>query len=270
LDKLELRTARGRLRVAGERADFVQAAADLVLRDGDSGLEANERVDLLGMRAWFKRSRLFGRARVRWAILRAFGARLPRVREQENLTWLAEHGFQVPEPLAAGWIARHGAPCLQFLLTRDVPDTITFEELLRARESADRAALLDELAREAARMHALGFVHHDLYPRNLLVRPREHARRIVFLDAWAGGPAPQRRTAAYDLACLFVRADRELDPAEVERFMDAYAGARATHGRPVDAARLLAGAKSIRARLVERLIARPHERRGGPVPSLEW
>jgi tRNA A-37 threonylcarbamoyl transferase component Bud32 len=269
LDELWLSSARGTLRAVGARADVVRAAAEIVLRDDDDGLEAIGRVDLPGMRAWFKRSRLHGRSRIRWTIKHAFGARLPRVREHDNLTWLGARGFQVPEPLAAGWLARLGAPRRQFLFTRDVPDAVALEVVLRDGGHEDRAALLDELARETARMHALQFVHHDLYTRNLLVRPRGHERRIVFLDAWAGGPRPQVRADAYDLACLFLRADRELSPTEVERFMETYARARAAHGRPVDAGRILAHAKRIRARLVQRLIARPHERRGECTPRLE-
>jgi aminoglycoside/choline kinase family phosphotransferase len=157
----------------------------------------------------------------------------------------------------------------QFLLTVDVPGAITLEAFLRGERVTDRDEVLDELARETARMHALGFVHHDLYPRNVLVLPRTDTARVAFLDAWAGGPPPQLRPAAYDLACLLLHADRELERGEIERFVSTYARERDAHGRPVDAHRVLARAKRIRTRLVERLVARPHERRSEPVPSLD-
>jgi tRNA A-37 threonylcarbamoyl transferase component Bud32 len=195
---------------------------------------------------------------------------VPRVREHDNLVWLARHSFRVPVPLAAGVLMRGGLPLRQFLITQDVPGATTLESFLRNGPRPDRGDVLDELARETARMHALGFVHHDLYPRNVLVLPATGGGRIAFVDAWAGGPPPQLRTAAYDLACLFLRADRELGGEEAQRFVDAYAAERSTRGRPIDARSLLDDAKRHRARLIRRLIARPHELRGEPAPALDW
>jgi tRNA A-37 threonylcarbamoyl transferase component Bud32 len=192
------------------------------------------------------------------------------MREHDNLLWLARHSFQVPVPLAAGVFVRGGLPLRQFLITQDVPESVTLESCLRNGRRPDRADVLDEPARETARMHALGFVHHDLYARNVLVLPESHARRVAFVDAWAGGPAPQLRSDAYDLACFFLRADRDLTAAEVQRFVELYATERQARGRPIDARAVLERAKQLRARLVRRLIARPHELRGEPAPTLEW
>jgi tRNA A-37 threonylcarbamoyl transferase component Bud32 len=274
---VRLDTPAGRLFVVGAHADRIEAVSELVTRElgraGDRGARADaqtnaagiERIDFAGTRAWFKRSFLRGRSRWRWSV-----RRVPRLREHDNLLWLARHSFQVPAPLAAGVLLRGGLPRWQFLITQDLEGAVTLETLLRGGECLDRALVLDEVAREAARMHALGFVHHDLYPRNVLVLPAAHARRVAFVDAWAGGPPPQLRSDAYDLACFFLRADSELSAEEVQRFVDAYARERAARGKPVDARAVLERAKHIRARLVRRLVARPHELRGEPAPSLEW
>ncbi len=236
-----------------------------MLRDHASGGSGIERIEVGGLRAWFKRSILRGSSRWRWAL-----RRVPRMREHDNLRWLADRSFQVPTPLAAGALVRGGLPLRQFLITQDVPDATTLESFVRTGPRTDRANVLDELAKETARMHALGFVHHDLYPRNVLVLPAHHSRRVAFVDAWAGGPPPQLRSSAYDLACLFLRADRELTGAEVKRFLDVYATERSAQGRSIDARSILEDAKHIRARLIRRLIARPHELRGEPAPSLDW
>ena len=258
-------TRSGRLHVVGAHAQLIEAVADLVRRDHERGGSGIERIEFAGTQAWFKRSILRGSSRWRWAL-----RRVPRVRERDNLLWLARHSFHVPVPLAAGALVRGGLPLRQFLITQDVPGATTLEEILRGGRSPDRSDVLGQLARETARMHALGFVHHDLYPRNVLVLPANSAGRIAFVDAWAGGPPPQLRPFAYDLACLFLRADRELTDAEVQRFVDVYAAERSARGRPVDARSVLADAKRHRARLIRRLIARPHELRGEPAPALDW
>jgi tRNA A-37 threonylcarbamoyl transferase component Bud32 len=188
-------------------------------------------------------------------------ARLPRVREYYNLCWLVERLFQTPLPLAAGALVTRGLPAYQFLLTQEVPDAETLEAFLQHRDRADRITVLDEIARETARMHALGFIHHDLYPRNLLVahhenERRENARRVFFLDAWAGGPAPQARGPAYDLGCFLLRADETLEHQEVERFLDLYAAERAAQDRPVNRTQLELGAKRARARLARKALRR--------------
>jgi hypothetical protein len=265
LARLETTTRAGRLVVIGARTEMLEAAADLVLCDHERGGAGVERVELAGTQAWFKRSLLRGRSRWRWAM-----RRVPRVREHDNLVWLLRTLFQVPVPLAAGKLVQRGLPLRQFLFTQDMPGVVPLDQLLCGGAHPARAIVLDELARETARMHALGFVHHDLYTRNVLVLPDQNARRVAFVDAWAGGPSPQLRSGAYDLACFFLRADRELTEGEAQRFLALYAAERAAQGRPIDAQRMLARAKRLRARLVRRLIARPHELRGEPVPGVEW
>ena len=299
--RLERDTPHGRLVVVGRTEAAVAAAADLARAElaerrspdqpsapsastlvenpsleASAGLAAErlERIPFLGEPAWFKRSWLRGGARVRWTVKSWIGARVPRVAEFHNLSWLRERLFEAPAPIAAGFVSRSSSPAWQFLLTSHVPDATSLDAFLDDRSRADRAAVLEEVARETARLHALGFVHHDLYPRNLLVRERDGReagarRRVVFLDAWAGGPPPQSRDAAYDLACFLLRADTQLTSHERRAFLESYAAHRAAQARPIDERRTWERARAIRRSLVDRLERRPHERRGLPLPHRE-
>lgn len=248
----------------------MRSAVELVLADHERQGAGLERVRLCGFDAWFKRSPLVGRARLRWGVKRALGRKLPRVAEYYNHSWLIERLFEAPLPLAAGELLVQGLPVRQFLLSEHVPDATTLEDVLTRVDHPSRAVLLEELARETARMHALGFVHHDLYPRNVLVRGPGHTRRLMVLDAWAGGPPPQWRDAAYDLGCLWLHADTDWSAGEIACFVDRYVTERAVQARPVERDALLARACRARERLIARLVARPYERRGrglpGPLP----
>ncbi|MBL8857460.1 MAG: hypothetical protein JNL28_03010 [Planctomycetes bacterium] len=268
--RLELATPNGRLIVYGWQSDVMNAAAELALAEHVRGVAGLDRIEFAGRSVWFKRSVLRGKSRARWALKRAFGAKLPRVAEYYNHSWLTERLFETPLPLAAGELLARGVPQMEFLISAHVPDAITLETFLADRRHAHRAAVLDELARETARMHALGFVHHDLYPRNILVRETGTPRRLVFLDAWAGGPPPQLRGAPYDLACLFLHADTEWTGIEVSEFVARYAEERAAQGRPIDAQSVMNSVRGARSRLVARLRKRPAEQRGRSLPGADF
>lgn len=254
----------------GWRDDLMRAAAELAISDRERGGSGLERHEFQGFDAWFKRSQLVGKTRWRWAVKRALGARLPRIAEYYNHSWLMERLFETPLPLAAGEFLEHGLPVRQFLISEHVQNAITLEDFLAQGGRGDRKPVLEELAREAARMHALGFVHHDLYPRNILVRKDAASRRLVFLDAWAGGPPPQWRGAAYDLACLFLHADTELEGDELDRFVDRYVSERTVQTRRVDKTALIARMSRARRALIERLRKRPAEQRGRALPGVNW
>ena len=224
-----------------------------------------------GRRVWLKGGPLPARARWRHAARGWLLARpVPRVNELTNLAWLRERLFLAPEPLLAG-VVRRGGPRFQFLVTAELPGCVTLRGFLESDPSAgERAGVLDELARELARMHAIHFVHRDLFPRNVLVGPREAPTRVAFLDAWAGGPAPGRRGPAYDLACLMLRGCELLDAREQRRLLSLYVGERAAQGKPVAARRLLARVRRERRALAARLVRQPARQRGlGPAPA-DW
>ncbi len=245
------RAALGRLRLFGERTEECAHAVELALERAARREPVGEFVSVLGARAYFKGEPLRGWARVRWFGKHAvFFRPLPRVRELQNLHWLRARLFLAPRPICAGVLSRAGVPWFQFLLTEEVRGAETLGQFLAdARcDAALRAGVLNELADEVARMHALRFVHHDLFLRNVLVVRGAPHSRVYFLDAWAGGPAPQLRGAAYDLACL----TGELPARDVDAFFDRYCAERAGQERPVNRDRLVTSVGRERARLSRR------------------
>jgi hypothetical protein len=245
------RTSLGQLWLTGERADECAHAAELAIERAARREPVGEFVSVLGARAYFKGEPLRGSARVRWSLKHALFFRpFPRVKELRNLAWLRARLFLAPRPICAGVIRRAGAPWFQFLLTEEVSGAETLGHFLAdAQCDSDlRASVLDELADEVARMHSLRFVHHDLFVRNVLVvRDAPHSR-VYFVDAWAGGPAPQLRGAAYDLACL----TSDLPARDVDAFVDRYCAERAAQERPVDRGRFMASVKRESTRLARR------------------
>jgi len=226
LARLEGTRAAGRFEIVARTVEEAREAVAVAIDAASRAPRHAAFVDLLGTRAYFKQSALSGRTAVRYALRRGvLRARLPRLREYENLGWLRDHGFHAPEPLAAGACWRMGLPRFQFLFTRAVPGARTLGAFLAEEpDERARARVLELLARETARMHALGFVHHDLFPRNLLVTTPA-SPRVWFLDCWAGGPPRQVRTPAYDLACLTRPGRDALGPKEAELFLAAYGAA---------------------------------------------
>ncbi|HEV8111153.1 MAG TPA: lipopolysaccharide kinase InaA family protein [Planctomycetota bacterium] len=216
----------GRLEVVARTVEEARAAGAFAVEAAARAPRHAAFVDLLGTPAYFKQSALTGKTAVRYALRRGvLRAKLPRLREYENLRWLLDHGFHAPEPLAAGASWRGGLPRFQFLFTRAVPGARTLGVFLaEERDARSRSRVLALLARETARMHALGFVHHDLFPRNVLVTGYQ-SPRVWFLDCWAGGPPRQVRTPAYDLACLTRPGRDALAPDDADAFLLAYRAA---------------------------------------------
>jgi tRNA A-37 threonylcarbamoyl transferase component Bud32 len=218
-------------------------------------------------RLFVKGSALRGKAAVRHGLRRRLlGRPLPRVREYENLRWLEARIFQVPPPRAAAVLWSGGLPRYQLLVTAEVRGAVPLGEALPGEDPAGRSSLARELGREVGRMHALGFVHRDLFPRNLLVLPKGAGRRLVFLDAWRAGPHASLRGPAYDLGCLFLEgADLWTDP-EQQQLIEAYVAARQSEGHrtPAD---LLPRARREREGLIRRLRAEPARLRGATLPG---
>lgn len=224
-------------------------------------------MELGGARVFAKGNPLQGRAALRHGLRRRLlGRPLPRVREYENLRWLGARIFQVPRPFAAAVWWHLGLPRYQVLVMEEVPDARPLDAVLPEEGGDDRTALARELGGEVARMHALGFVHRDLFPRNLLVLPRGAARRLVFVDAWRAAPHASLRGPAYDLACLFLEGADLWSPDEQQALLDAYAAGRAAQERPA-APGLLARARREREALLARLLREPGRLRGRPLPG---
>lgn len=191
------------LHVVGWRAEVMEAAAELALERARVSFRGIERIEIAGEDAMLKASPMHGKSALRWGLKHAFGARLPRVNEYWNLSWLTERLFATPMPLAAGAFVSRGIPRWQFLVTRRVPDALPLHDwFTSARPAHERIAIVNEIAREVARMHALRFTHRDLWTRNILVVPPGSLSRVLYLDCWAGGAGPGWRGPSHDRACF--------------------------------------------------------------------
>ena len=259
-------TTRGSRDVVEELLPRMRAASQVRGATRSSG----EFTTLAGQRVYLKSGPLRGKARLRHGLRARVGLGIPRVREYDNLEWLREHGFGAAEPLAAGVFRRGGFPYFQFLATRAVEESRTLRDHLPACTPAERVSLATHLGCEVARLHDTGFVHRDLFPRNLLITVENGAPLIAFIDAWRGGPRralPRfARGADYDLACLMLYGVELFEDSEVSALLDAYFDARGMDARA--RASTLSRVARTRARLVRRL-----ERSGRtnpPIPRRDW
>ncbi|MEM7519281.1 MAG: lipopolysaccharide kinase InaA family protein [Planctomycetota bacterium] len=224
--------------------------------------ERLERKPLAGLDVVVKTEDLRGKVPLRYALRRT-----AREREFDNLTWLQGKGFRVPQPLAAGALLRRGLPRRQWLITRFVTDAIELGRFAgEVLDTAERAAVYEALAAEIARMHDAGFVHRDLYSRNLLVStlPSED-RRPFLLDAWRGGPGFGLRGPAWDLGCLL--SERRMLFAEDEQaaFKESYVRLRPKLHRQARAEAFwtkVEAARSLQVARAERRAGRRAEERG--------
>jgi len=268
--ELRWETELGSIHVHGWQRPLMESALTEGLALAREGRRVGAFTEFVGQDVYLKAGPLAGSARLRhglaWHLLRR---RWPRVREYENLSWLIERHFQTVLPLAAGVLLRRGLPHFQFLATARIPGARDLEAVLPECSAELRAGLWEELARELARMHALHFVHHDLYLRNLLLLPRAAPRRLAFLDAWAGGPELGLRGPEYDLACFFLDASEALTEQEQLSFLERYRRERILQQAPLRAGWLERTA-SLRAGLRRRLVREPQRLRGCEPPRASW
>lgn len=187
-----------------------------------------------GRNIWWKGRRVTPRTARRYAWRAALTGRpFPRVVEWHNLRWLQRHLFHVPRPLAAGvWLAR-GRVQAQWLATETLEGWIPWEQEWDQLGPSAQKQRVHRLAHTVARMHALGFVHADLFERNWMVQPERPEGPIALLDAWAGGPGGLRRSAAYDLACCSMAWPVAWSPDLQAHFLTSYRTGRQQQGRPL-------------------------------------
>lgn len=260
--------ALGRLVTSGEPG-FLEAVKGDMSAAALRGEAGHRRLVLLGLSAHLKFGPLRGKSSLRHAARRlALNAPPPRLREFQNLAWLRRNGFGAPQPLVAGVWFRGALPHFQFLATQHV-EAPTLAELGARPADPLRAPALRELGFEVARMHARGFVHRDVFPRNVLVGAGPGAPPILFLDAWRGGPGPGLRGPAYDLACFFLDAAALFDREEQGLFLGAYLAERVVLRKPAGE-RFLAAVARQRRSLVRHVEARRRRGRAVPAPLPDW
>jgi len=151
-------------------------------------------------------------------------------REFDNFRRMAEHGWNVPEPLHVG--KRWGAVFLKecFLVTREIAGTVRadrfFAQVPRPGHRAHSRALL-AVAEVVARMHASGFIDGSMAPRNFLLEERDGAFRVFKVDTPRGRwRTPPGRRVIEDLARLDAGAKALVSRLDRLRFLRAYFGGR--------------------------------------------
>ncbi|MCK6446794.1 MAG: lipopolysaccharide kinase InaA family protein [Planctomycetes bacterium] len=255
--------------VAVDEATFEALVPTLLEAFVAPGRSARE-LELGSRRVWLKASALRGRARLRHGLRAKLLLRpAPREREFRALNWLRERIFQAPEPLVAGTLSRFGFPSFQFLATELVPDATPLDAALASAEPPARARWLAELARETARMHALHFVHRDLFLRNVLVAPSD-VRELWFIDCWRGGDALPGRDAAWDLGCFFLEAASLCSVDEQRAFLARYVAERATQHAPVEPRGFVEHVERVRAAWLARVRREPGRWRQTTPPAPHW
>lgn len=155
--------------------------------------------------------------------------------EYRTLMLMRQLGIQAVRPVAFGErrVGRFLKSC--FLITEAVPaamSLVTFIKTFskhRATPLARRARVevLTSLARQVRRMHEAGFVHRDLFWRNVLIRPLpDHRFEFYFLDASVGKRirlAPRRQDSiAHDIAAMSALAPEFCSKADQLRFLLEY------------------------------------------------
>src|SRR5262245_36903957 len=144
-------------------------------------------------------------------------------------------GIQAVRPVAFGE-RRHGHfLCSCFIISEAVPDAMSLAsfikrfhhhpETYRARNA--RHEILTSLARQVRHMHESGFVHRDLFWRNVLIRSLPDVRfEFYFLDASVGKRIrlQQRRQAfiVRDIAAMGVLAPDFCSKSDQLRFLLEY------------------------------------------------
>ena len=221
------------------------------------------------------------------------GAPLPALAEWQAAQWLRERLFQTPEPLAAmeahsaaglwgvrAWDFRLGSkrlgrarpPVAQLFVTAEVERALPLRQVWPNEDDAQREELCGELGREVGRMHALHFLHADLYPRNVLVdEDSTCGRRLWFLDSWAGGSTAWRRGSLRrvesDLGTWLSAFGPGLDTRLLRTLLEAYLESRSQNGRPIGrVGRWLESVQEARRQELRRLERQRYRLRGAPFP----
>ncbi len=250
----------------GKSAPPLQA---VLQRLGIVGGGASGPVELEGRRFYLK----YCAYPLRTRLLRAVGVTgpwrsAPLFQEAFNLELLRGLGVPALEPAAFWEVRRGGLLVEELLLTCWEAGAVSLFDaaLCHGLSAAHLAAICARVGRLIAKMHGHGFVHRDLFLRNLLVRgPTEDGPEILLSDCRKGTRTRiPGRGVIYDLACFDKWAASVLPVRARRAFFSAYLAARPVADRP----RWLAGIERARRRLVRRFHQRKRHRRQ-LLPSLE-
>ncbi len=184
----------------------------------------------------------------------SIGSMASAAREWAAVTWLHDHAFPCPEPIAliigpgTAGVLQKGLPGSQadaLLGRRDGPPAVI-------RSTAVRLRRLQALGEVAGRLHRLGWVHMDLYPCHFLVPPeRETSVGLIDLHrAHRPGRLAGWRWQCKDLGALIFGAwECALSTPELQAMLAAYWSQCPPRGR---IRVLVEGAARIEAGMVRR------------------
>ena len=213
----------------------------------------------------------------RWLL----GAPAPCEAESDHLIWMRKRLFRAAEPLGAVTIHRLGFPSSELLVTRRVRGALTLDDAVAAATPARRTHLFAELGREIGRMHALRFLHAELYPRNVLAtEPCNEpgpgfGRSLIWLGTAGGGPTAWRRgnlrRVEDDLGAWFSLAADWMRTEDTDALLLAYAASRRENGRPVASLPgLVSSIQRSRRRALARFERCPRDLGGAAFPIAGW
>jgi hypothetical protein len=131
-------------------------------------------------------------------------------RELRNLRYFNSLGLETPALIAYGHQTHLGVLQQAVLVTAEVADAADLEQIARSGDLYRNGIpavrkILCELASATSTMHADGFYHKDLKPRNILVRQTGNETELFFFDCPSGHHPPRlllRRGIVRDLAHL--------------------------------------------------------------------
>lgn len=155
--------------------------------------------------------------------------------EYRILRLMRSLGIQAIRPVAYGErrVGRFLKSC--FIITESVPKAMPLSSFIKAfsgrrqtpTEVMARREILTSLARQVREMHAAGFVHRDLFWRNVLIRPLPDNRwEFYFLDASVGKRIRVEQwrhdSIVRDIAAMSVLAPDFCSKADQLRFLRVY------------------------------------------------
>jgi tRNA A-37 threonylcarbamoyl transferase component Bud32 len=179
------------------------------------------------------------RQRLRGAFRGTFFMQSRARSEYRALALMRQLGIQAVRPIAFGErrVGHFLKSC--FLITEAVPNAMSLSAFIKRfskhgdspRATRGRREILTGLARQVRHMHGAGFVHRDLFWRNVLIRSLPDDRfEFYFLDASVGRRIrlSQRRQESIvrDIAAMGVLAPHFCSKADQLRFLLVYLDAK--------------------------------------------
>jgi tRNA A-37 threonylcarbamoyl transferase component Bud32 len=142
---------------------------------------------------------------------------------------LEQMGISAPQVLAFGQESREGLILRDILITREVPDSKRFYDVIfdeyRNYSFMEKVNLIRDFAEFIHQIHQAGIMHHDLHIGNILIRKDDQKNRFFLLDTdriqfFSGSLSP--RNKAKNLSLLLINFQQLSTRTERFRFLKCY------------------------------------------------